>query len=366
MANKKICFVGLDSYPVLNPKMGNHYFGGESVQQTLLAKAFVEKGYEVTLVSLDYGQPDNQVVSGVKVLKTYKEGSGLPVLRFFYPKIYTVWKALKEADADIYFQSCAGALTGIVAYFCKKYNKKFIFRLAHDSDCIPGEHIIPNKRDVLIYEYGLKNTDLISAQGIKQVELLKKNYSLKSTPVNMTVEIPSEVEIEKELDVLWVNNFRQFKRPELMLEIAKKLPDINFYMIGGPVPGNEDLFESVKSAADDVKNLNVMGSIPYDKVNDYFSQTKLFVNTSDWEGFPNSFLQAWARGVPVIAFFDPDDLIVNKSIGASPSNIDEMVGSISEILNSDNYDEMSQRARVFAIENYSPNSIADVYEELLE
>ena len=47
MASRTICFVNADNYPVLNPAFGEHYIGGESVQQTLLAKAFRDKGYDV-------------------------------------------------------------------------------------------------------------------------------------------------------------------------------------------------------------------------------------------------------------------------------------------------------------------------------
>lgn len=363
---KSICFVGLDSYPVLNPRKGNEYFGGESVQQTLLAKAFVELGYDVTLISLDYGQPDEEIISGIKVLKTYRLGEGIPIIRFFYPKMSSILKALKKADSDIYYQSCAGALTGIVSWFCKKNNKKFIFRLAHDSDCIPGEQIIPNIRDLKLYEYGLKNTNLIAAQGTNQVELLESNYKLESTPVNMTVGLPEEKQCEKNIDILWVNNFRQFKRPELVIDLAKMLPQYNICMIGGPVPGNETLFNNVQEMSNEVDNLSVMGAIPYADVNNYFSRSKVFINTSDWEGFPNSFLQAWARGVPVISFFDPDDIIVNRNIGRSPSSLEDMSKVITDLLSDgDELLNISNNAIDFVLKNYSPLAIAKKYESLI-
>ena len=40
-----ICFVNSDNYPVLNPEYGSHYIGGESVQQTLLAREFARQGW---------------------------------------------------------------------------------------------------------------------------------------------------------------------------------------------------------------------------------------------------------------------------------------------------------------------------------
>ena len=365
--SKSICFVGLDSYPVLNPLKGNEYFGGESVQLTLLAKAFSAIGYEVTMLCLDYGQPENEVIDGVRVLKTYHNSDGLPGVRFIYPRMTSVVSALRQADADIYFQSCAGALTGIVAGFCKHNHKKFIFRLAHDSDCIPGEQIIRLWRDRKIYEYGLQRADLISAQGVKQVALLKQHYQLNSIPVNMTVQLPDEVvQSEKNIDILWVNNYRDFKRPELVPDLARLLPEFNIVMIGGPVPGNEELFEDVKKQADDVDNLSVMGAISYQDVNAFFERSKIFVNTSDWEGFPNSFLQAWIRGVPVVSFFDPDDLIVNMNMGAVPDGLEDMARKIREILEDDVMrKDIADQSRKYVLDNYSPVAVAHRYENLI-
>jgi hypothetical protein len=41
------------------------------------------------------------------------------------------------------------------------------------------------------------------------------------------------------------------------------------------------------------------------------------VNTSDYEGMPNVFLEGWARGVPALALtHDPDGVIERERVGA--------------------------------------------------
>ena len=54
----KICLVGLDNLPLLVPEYRQHVIGGESVQQTLLARALARRGLDVSTVVLDYGQID--------------------------------------------------------------------------------------------------------------------------------------------------------------------------------------------------------------------------------------------------------------------------------------------------------------------
>jgi len=364
---KKICFVGADNYPVLNPAKGNEYFGGESVQQTLLARAFRDLGYDVSMVVQDYGQPQGELIDGIRVWKTFDVRAGVPVLRFLYPRMTSILSALKRADADIYYQSCAGMMTGVVAWFCRRYGRKFIFRLAHDSDCIPGEQIIRLWRDRKIYEYGLRQAGLIAAQGVKQVALLKDNYQLGSTPVNMAVELPDpEQTMDRDIDILWVNNLRDFKRPELVIKLARMLPEYRVMMIGAAVPGSEELYKEVEAQAGMLPNLDFLGAVSYNEVNGYFSRSRIFVNTSDWEGFPNSFLQAWVRGVPVISFFDPDGLIAGRELGAVPTDLASMAQVMGELLRDEGArSTVAQRSRKFVIDNYAPTAVAKTYEKLI-
>jgi len=361
----RICFVGSDNYPVLNPASGDDYFGGESVQQTLLARAFVKQAFDVSMVVSDFGQPDGEEIDNIRIWKMMRKGSGVPVLRFIHPRLTSIIRALKKADADIYYQSCAGMLTGVVAWFCKRYDRKFIFRVAHDTDCIPGKYIIERHywRDSRIYEYGLKNADYVAVQSAVQKGLLERNYSLDSRIVNMAVQPPDITSpIKKKIDILWVNNLRSFKRPELVIELAKMLPKYQFVMIGGPVQKFEKLFEDISEQARNIANLRFLGAVPYHQVNDYFLKSKVFVNTSDSEGFPNSFLQAWVRGVPVFSFFDPDGLIENCGLGAAPGGLEDMAIELDQTLKDNvKLHHLSEHTQEFAMGRYAPDSVAKNY-----
>jgi len=362
----RICFIEGSAYAVLNPEVGAASTGGESVQHTLLAKAFAERGWQVSLISCDYGQDDGSIIDGVQVWKTHVRGAGLPYLRFLYPRLILNWRALGRADADVYFHSCAGLMTGMVARFVARRNRKMIFRIAHDSDCVPGEELINLERDRRAYQYGLRRADLISAQSNTQARALEKNYGLQSFEVDMAAEIPEDPDdAKRDIDVLWVNNFRKFKRPELLLDIARNMPDVSFTMIGGKMKGDEGLYDSVREDALKLDNIDFVGGVPYSDVNSYFSRAKLFLNTSDSEGFPNSFLQAWVRRVPVVSYFDPDGLIAGKSLGISVSSQNDFAEALASLVSDDDRrQQMGQRARQFVIDRYSPRAIAVEYERL--
>src|SRR3970282_435429 len=113
----KICFVGLDNLPVLPPEYRQHTIAGESVQQTLLARALARRGHDVRMVVADYGQAEGAVWDGIRVLKACRLDRGIPVLRFIHPRWTGIWSALARADAELYYTSCAGMLVGLVAMY---------------------------------------------------------------------------------------------------------------------------------------------------------------------------------------------------------------------------------------------------------
>jgi glycosyltransferase involved in cell wall biosynthesis len=367
--NPSICFVGLENIPVLAAEYNQHRIGGEQVQQTLLAKALVRRGYHVSMVVGDYGQHEGQVWEGVVTYRAYKLSAGIPVFRFIYPRWTGMWSALKRADADIYYVSCAGSRVGLVAMFAKRYGRKVVFRIASDSDCDPDKLLIRYWRDKKLYEYGLRKAETIFAQSKKQHEMLESNYGLNSQIVQMMVD-GCEYDYgfnARDVPVLWVNNLLQLKRPDLMLELANMVPEQSMHMIGGPGGGFESLFYQIEEQADKIANLNFHGRVPYHDVNDYYERAKVFVNTSDIEGFPNSYLQSWVRGTPVVAFFDPDGIIEHEGLGKSVSTLEEM-GEAVRMLTTDvsAWQAASDRCKAFMEREYNKDKILAPYLEAFQ
>lgn len=360
----KICFVGLENLPVLSRDYNQHGIGGEQVQHTLLARALAKRGYAVSMVVADYGQRDVERIDGIDVYKAYGFDDGLPVIRFVHPRLTGLWGALKKADADVYYVSTAGMQVGVIAAFAKRYGKRAVFRIAHDTDCDPDNLLIKFKRDKKIYEWGLRRVDAVLAQSVQQIEAMRNNYGVDSRMATMLVEPQNEERAfaERDVDVLWVNNLRGFKRPDLMVELARRMPHLKMHMIGGPQGGAEQLYEDTRRDADALPNLVFHGRVPYHDVNAFYERAKVFVNTSDSEGFPNSYLQAWRRGTPLVAFFDPDSTIADNGLGAVPKSMDEMVEAVSSLTSDAHaWAQVSARCRRYMDECYGDDKVLVPY-----
>jgi len=213
-----ICFVGLGNLPVLAREYGRLGVGGAELQQTLLARALATRGFGVSMVVADYGQPDGATWDGIKTYKAYRPDAGLPVLRFIHPRWTGVWAAMRRADASIYYTSCAGALVGQVALFARLQGAKVIFRIASNSDCDPAALLIKYRRDKSLYRYGLRHADLVLAQTPQQQQALLENFRRESRVVPSLTDTGGRRlgRAERDIDVLWVGNLRPLKRPALL------------------------------------------------------------------------------------------------------------------------------------------------------
>jgi glycosyltransferase involved in cell wall biosynthesis len=112
---------------------------------------------------------------------------------------------------------------------------------------------------------------------------------------------------DKDIDFLWVSRCQAIKRPELFLELARALPEFSFVMICPPE--NRALRDKVDEAAQVLPNLRLIDSVPYHEIQDWYDRAKVFVNTSDWEGWPNSFIQSGLGQAALLSLqVDPDGI----------------------------------------------------------
>jgi glycosyltransferase involved in cell wall biosynthesis len=329
----RLCFVNLGAYPALVRGFEQQRIGGEEVQHSLLATMFARAGHEVRLVTADHGQADGEVVNGVTVLRSFRAEAGWPVIRFVHPRWTKLDAALRRADADVYYVSCAGALVGWVAWFARRHGRRMIFRVASDTDCDPARLLVSHARDRWLYHRGLHRADAVLAQTDAQVELLRANHGIAASVAPMAIDLPDkQISMhERDIDVLWVANLRALKRPELFVQAAARLPRLRFHLVGGPMAGETEVWQRVQAAAAEVPNLGLHGRVGYHETLALVSRARLFASTSLIEGFPNTFLQAWARGVPTVSYFDPDGIVARHGLGAHVDTLDAFVAQLDRL-----------------------------------
>ncbi|MDA9761985.1 glycosyltransferase family 4 protein [Desulfobacterales bacterium] len=323
-----ICFISKSIHYVLHNNT-KCLVGGAEIQQKYLASNLIEKGWRVSFLTERTGNERKiSLHSNMTIYHKieYSKGNKFSRKLIYLPK--SLWKALKEINADILYQRNPDYLSGILAIYCKLYKKKLIIAGANNWNFEKGkEKNLNNIVDKVCARIGIRFADTIILQNSEQKRLLRKNYN-KSGPVFYNI-FPERKIRQDSRYVLWVARLESYKRPECFLQIAKNLPEYTFVMVGGH--GNDStLSEKIKHEASQIKNVKYMGHQSFDRVEKLFDEAALFVNTSKLgcEGFPNTFLQAWSRGIPVISFFDPDGLISQYNLGKAVKSISQMQDAI--------------------------------------
>lgn len=362
-----LCFVAPAAWPVFSGSRDIDVVGGAEVQQSILARLFVRAGYRVSMICLDYGQPPRVDVDGVTVLSTHAPSAGLPGVRFVHPRLTSFWRAMREADADIYYQRAAGMLTGVVAAFCRHYGRHSIYAGASDPDFVPGRQDIRYARDRWLFERGLAWADRLVVQNPSQQQNAREHYGRDSVLIPSCYELPSDARPRPGTTVLWVGVMRPGKRPELFLELARRLPEFSFVMVGGSGgdPGDSAYFDYLRRTAQSLPNVRFTGFLPLDRVEPHFDRAAVLVNTSTHEGMPNTFLQAWARGIPTTAFIDTGARLAGRPVYPVVANIDEMTAEVYRLMTDDIHrTRVSAACRNHFAVTHSPASVLAQYERL--
>jgi glycosyltransferase involved in cell wall biosynthesis len=98
-----------------------------------------------------------------------------------------------------------------------------------------------------------------------------------------------------------------------------------------------------------------------------FDGAALLVNTSIDEGFPNTFLQAWSRGMPTVSFFDPQLEVAGEAVGAVAADLAAMRQRIDVLLRDRAlWQRTGERARRAFEQRHSLARSVDDYERLFE
>jgi glycosyltransferase involved in cell wall biosynthesis len=362
----RVCFIAPNAFPLLSGDTTTARIGGAELQVVIVARLLARRGWNISMICLDYGQDDAVEIDGITVHRAFNPRKGLPVVRFVWPRLTSIWRCMRRADADIYYQQTAGMLTGVMAAFCRRNGRKSVFASASNPDLFSPTPRIRYLRDRWLYAYGMRTVDQIFVQNEEQIELCLVNYGRGSVLVRNCYAPPPSTTggSEHPKSVLWVSTIRRIKRPEMFLELAEAMPHCEFTMIGGPGTGEYALYEEIERRAATLKNLTFRGFQHFARTEQEFDRVSVLVNTSESEGVPNAFLQAWARGIPTVSFIDAGARLEGRAVGVIVKEPSELAAAVGKLLaNDDIRVREGLRGRDYVMKTHAPDAVVPVYEK---
>lgn len=360
MKKFRICIVAHNAYGQISDDKNKH-IGGVELQTTMMARWLAMQGHQVSLITWDEGGDDPEILHGVEVIKACRRDKGVRFVRFFFPRWSSLLKSLSRANADIYYHNGAEYVTGQVAMWCKIKNRKFVFSIASDVECyarLPG---LTTLRDRWLFKLGLKWANKVIAQTRSQKTLLQDELSVHAQVLPMPCNGPGhEVVVSpvkptrSNLAALFVGRIAGVKRLEILLEVAAKCPEFSFLIVGG---GNRDInyARRIDDLAAKLENVTMYGRADREQLRKIYTKASVLCCTSSHEGFPNTFLEAWSHGLPIVSTVDPDGLILGSRLGRVVSTVDEFVEALSAYTRDkgETWSGHSANARQYYLENHS-------------
>jgi glycosyltransferase involved in cell wall biosynthesis len=342
--------------------------GGSEYQAKLLVE-FLRRNYDVEVIyltlnlgrTLDYSEGYRVVeFSSKRGIRRY--GTFLDVWRLY--------RALAREAPDMIYQQVGCAHTGIAAHYARRRGCRMIWRLASDNDLVgvkldwrqPHRFV-----ERLFLEYGIRNAEVIITQTRQQQQALAQKYgrtdaivvrNFHPTPSETASDAATSGQIKR---VVWIGNLKPLKNPEAFIRLAGRFtdrPDIEFLMVGGR-QGKTEWLSANDAMIAAVPALRYLGERSQEEVNALLETSYLLVNTSDYEGFPNTFIQAWMRAVPVVSLtVNPDGLLDGHGIGAVCGSEEALFATLRRFLDDPALVRaMGERSRAFALEEFSEANI---------
>jgi len=312
--------------------MGGAQYQIECLIESLLPSNRYDISYVARRVAADF-QPQGYRI--VAIGRT----SAVPRLGYLMDAV-PLSRALRKLQPDVIYQRVACGYTGVVAHYARHHNARLIWHVSSDTDVQPenlraGSNAVRRWLEKRSIEYGIRHARHIVAQTERQAQLLERNYGRRADAVirNFHPQPTETIDKSGPISVLWVANLKPLKQPEVFVRLAAQLRDLKdarFIMVGAaPRYGSSQWSDAVTQSIRATPNLDYLGERSQSDVNELLARAHVFVNTSEYEGFPNTFVQAWMREVPVVSLhIDPDGVLDREGVGIHAGSEERLFAAV--------------------------------------
>ncbi len=247
------------------------------------------------------------------------------------PDFIRIFNVLKRVKSRVLITMAFNPRLVFFGLMGKIFNKKLIFSLASDIDSnllktVNFRGILPS----ITYYLGLFTAKkLILQTNIQKMQLpaslRKKSQTLLKGSEKFFLE--SEVAgYNKRKYFIWVGRLSREKKPEMIMELAKA--NLPIKIIGRMEGSYEKLVQELKT----YPNIEYLGVNSASELKSRYRESFALLNTSEFEGFPETFLESWSLGTPVISlYFIFEDLLKGEGGVFARGSIQKMIDAMKKI-----------------------------------
>lgn len=328
-ARRKVC--------VLLPAHWTAGMGGSEYQAKLLVEHLLEH-YDVEVVYLTTAAA-GQAPDGYEVVR-FSDRTGLRKYGTFFDVI-RLYRALCRLAPDVIYQQVGCAHTGIAAWYARLHGRQMVWRVSSDRHTRRASLTwwrVHERLERFMLEQGIRRADLVLAQTEAQRRNLASAYERANVAVvpNFHPPVTERASSVRPLRkrVVWIANVKRLKRPLKFVRLAERFrdrTDVEFVAAGAVQEA--DVGAELQAAIEPLPNFRFLGACTQAECEALLDGAVALVNTSDFEGFPNTFIQAWLRGVPVVSLsVDPDGTLSRGGLGFVARTEERLAAQVERLL----------------------------------
>lgn len=358
--DKQVLYVADDNLQYIINKV-NMPVGGASVQSYSWLQGFSQFFDVKALCKYGECSKEHNQITTYGEIKDTKVG--------VFKKISQLKRIFRSTSPKAVFVSVAGLNAFMFGVASKATKTFYIQRISND---ISFDKVVYKKKLGLLKYYlalyGIKRADLILCQNNRQYQnLIKIVNPNKVQIIYNPFEVKHELfKIKSQRDyIAWVGLFQHQKNMELLYDIALRFKKIKFKIAGKPI---KKIDEKSKLAIDNLKklsNVELVGLLDRSEIFPFLHNAKFLLNTSRYEGFTNTFLEAFSTNTPVITTrkIDPDGIIERNGLGCVFENDQDMLLNLNTVLTKKNVNTFNtiEYLRTF----HNPKSLANKVTKLI-
>lgn len=336
----------------------NYPIGGATIEWNIWIEKLKLMGWQTCILTWK-GAKKYLKNDDLCVVESYSLKNPLWKFTWIY-KYIKLFYAIKMNNPDFIVQGCAGSITGVLANIAKLLSIPFVYRVENDmevDDRIGQRLSLISK---ILFKYGIKNASAILCQNNYQyLELRKQMPAAKlhliPMPFNSKCDIlPINGWAERKY-IAWIGVFQYQKNLPLLYEIAKDNMNINFKIAGknaNYLLDNET--QSSLKQLKKLKNVEFVGYLSRNEVSLFLQSAYVLLNTSRYEGFPLTYIEALSMGTPIITTdkCDPNNFIRRNNLGLVCHSSMDLKQNFHKIVKLDSYNAMAHKCREYVLKHH--------------
>ena len=336
--------------------------GGAAVQAYGWIQGLLALGHEVyVMTDMSRMGTLKEECSNIKFIPAFDTSKGIRWFRWLYYRIPYLYREFNKVKPDYLYKGIPSWHSCIIGLICQRLNIKFIQRISNDF--LVDKRILKNhsKAHRAFQNMGMQLSDYILCQNEYQFDTIHRQFPQKSVkkisnPIYLKDSVADNTSEHRDY-IAWLGLFQYQKNLKLLYEIASRLPQEKF-MIAGK--------ESREIDADtlhyldklrELPNVTFYGFIKRDQVLPFLAKAKFLLNTSHYEGFSNTFLEAMVIGTPILTStnVNPDGIVSDFNLGIVYQDAEDLTVKLPQV-SPESYKHMSDNALeyVAAKHDYRP------------